>query len=138
MPPMKISSRASAPIAPHQAEAAGRSATATASSTKGRSTPSGAARTLGRPKSFSAFWDPARSAILASADTRKTAASSKRAARSKIPIIKPPDNGDGPVGRQSTTALATAWSEPADQLKYIPLLEPTLPVGDLTYACLIL
>src|SRR5229473_7426912 len=79
MPATKRSSRAKAPSAPHQAEAEGISATATAISASGRSTPKGLASTAGTPKSRKACRDPGRSASLANPATMNTAASSRRA-----------------------------------------------------------
>ena len=87
MPATKRSSRASAPSAPHQAEAAGMRAAATASSASGRRVASGVAREEGTPKSATACLLPARSASFAAPATTKTTASSKRAMSSAVLMV---------------------------------------------------
>ena len=79
MPTTKMSRRASAPSAPHQTDAVGIKATATASSAKGSKSPSGLARAAGRPKPMIACRDPRRSISLATPATAKTPAKSNRA-----------------------------------------------------------
>src|SRR5215217_3652409 len=78
MPTRNTERSASAARAPHQAVDAGKRVAATASSARGRSSPSGAASDEGRPKSTMACREPSRSVSLATPATAKTRASSKR------------------------------------------------------------
>src|SRR5437773_3038788 len=87
MPTTKMSSSASAPTAPHQAVSGSTSATATAISAKGKSSPKKSASLFGTPKSRIACRDPGRSASLARPATRNTAHNSSRAKRSSRVIL---------------------------------------------------
>src|SRR5215207_3748173 len=109
MPATKRSSSASAPTAPHQATEAGTRAAATASSASGRRTPSGAASTVGTPKSVIACLDPLGSASLDIPATTNTRASSRRARSRAVStsVVLPYAVGEGDPPRPPRLGVST-------------------------------
>ena len=79
IPAMKLSSRSSTPVAPHQAVVSGTSAAAHSNSASGKSQASGSAKDFGTPKSVIDFREPLGSASFAIPAMTKTTARNSRA-----------------------------------------------------------